>query len=73
MAKQKQTNDAKDVLDEQRRTFVKSSVLIGGVAAAGAVPGAIAATEQKPSAPESGQKGYQLTQHVIDYYKSAAI
>lgn len=60
--------------DHQRREFIKKSTLVGaGVAATAlASTGAIADVggeiEQKPT-----QKGYQLTQHVLDYYKSADI
>ena len=60
--------------DQARREFIKKSTLVGaGVAATTmASTRAIAAVddggEQKP-----GQKGYQLTQHVLDYYKSAGI
>jgi hypothetical protein len=60
--------------DKARREFIKKSTLAGaGVAATTmASTRAIAAVddevEQKP-----GQKGYQLTQHVLDYYKSAGI
>ncbi len=71
----KQDNDRKDqlALDERRRTFVKSSVLLGtGTAAAGALPSAAVASIDTKSAPEPKQKGYQVTQHVIDYYKSAS-
>lgn len=60
--------------DQERREFIKKSTLAGaGVAATAlASTGAIADVggeiEQKPT-----QKGYQLTQHVLDYYKSADI
>ncbi len=60
--------------DQERREFIKKSTLIGaGVAAAtmastNAIAQVSGATPEKPS-----QKGYQLTQHVVDYYKSADI
>lgn len=60
--------------DQERREFIKKSTLVGaGVAATAlASTGAIADVggeiEQKPT-----QKSYQLTQHVLDYYKSADI
>ena len=60
-------------LNEQRRTFVKSSVLLGtGAAAAAALPGTAVAAIEPEQAPETKQKGYQVTPHVIAYYKSAA-
>jgi hypothetical protein len=61
--------------DQQRREFVKKSTLLGvGVAAAAALPETASAnvvSEEKPTSAE--QKGYQVTQHVLDYYKSASI
>ena len=60
-------------LDKQRREFIKNSTLIGaGVAAAAVAPGAAAVgvTSEKPE--DKQQKGYQLTPHVLEYYKSAA-
>ena len=62
------------VRDESRRDFIRKSTLVGaGVAAAAVVPGSAVASvsEDKPEAKK--QKGYQVTQHVIDYYKSAAV
>ena len=64
----------KKIDDQQRRDFVKKSTLVGvGVVAGSALPGAAIAEDatEKPATKE--QKGYQVTQHVIDYYKSAAI
>ncbi|MGD2173141.1 MAG: twin-arginine translocation signal domain-containing protein [Gammaproteobacteria bacterium] len=60
--------------DQARREFIKKSTLAGAGVAAASMAGtnAIASvsddTEQKP-----GQKGYHLTQHILDYYKSAGI
>ena len=60
--------------DQERREFIKKASLVGaGVAATTmAITSAIAEISgdvaEKPS-----QKGYQLTQHVLDYYKSADI
>ena len=59
--------------DQQRREFVKTSALAGACLAAGvALPGAAAASVDVEEAEQNKQKGYQLTQHVIDYYKAAA-
>ncbi len=55
---------------DSRRAFMKKTTLAGaGLAAGAALPGAaLAAT---PAAPEKKkQQGYQVTQHVLDYYKS---
>ena len=60
-------------INKQRREFIKNSTLLGvGVAAAATAPGAAATgvTSEKPEAKQ--QKGYQLTPHVIEYYKSIA-
>lgn len=60
--------------DQARREFIRKSTLAGaGVAAASmASTRAIASVgddiEQKPE-----QKGYHITQHILDYYKSAGI
>lgn len=60
--------------DQERRAFIKKSTLVGaGVAATTmastrAIAGVSGETTEKPD-----QKGYQLTQHVVDYYKSADI
>jgi len=65
---------SKQPKDQDRREFIKKSTLVGaGVAASSMASTAAFASvgddiEQKP-----GQKGYQLTQHVLDYYKSAGI
>lgn len=60
-------------LDKQRREFIKKSTLVGaGVAAVAVAPGAAAAGVNLEQPEENKQKGYQLTSHVIEYYKSAA-
>ena len=58
--------------DQERREFIKKSTLIGaGVAATSmASTQAIAQVSDDPVEKQS-KKGYQLTQHVLDYYKSA--
>jgi hypothetical protein len=60
--------------DQERRAFIKKSTLVG----AGVVATTLASTSaiagiSGDTAEEPGQKGYQLTQHVLDYYKSADI
>lgn len=60
--------------DQERRNFIKKSTLVGAGVAATTMASTNAIAEisadvvEKPS-----QKGYQLTQHVLDYYKSADI
>ena len=60
--------------DQNRREFLKKSTLVGaGVVATTAVPAAALADVAVQAADTEQQKGYHVTQHIIDYYKSAAI
>jgi hypothetical protein len=60
--------------DQERRAFIKKSTLVGaGVAATTLASTSAIAGISGDTAEEPGQKGYQLTQHVLDYYKSADI
>ncbi|MFT5664765.1 MAG: hypothetical protein ACI9JR_002169, partial [Gammaproteobacteria bacterium] len=60
-------------LDQDRRAFMKKSTLIGvGVAGAAVVPAVAIANTGKVEPDIKQQKGYQLTDHVVDYYNSAA-
>ncbi len=60
-------------LDSNRREFIKKSTLVGvSVVASSVIPAAAIANVNDEQANSNEQKGYQLTQHVIDYYKSAA-
>ena len=60
-------------LDKQRREFIKNSTLVGaGLAAAAVAPGAAAAGVTSEKSEDKQQKGYQLTPHVLEYYKAAA-
>ena len=71
---EKQVKNRSQPKDKERREFIKKSTLVGaGVAATtmastSAVAGVSGETAEPPV-----QKGYRLTQHVIDYYKSADI
>jgi hypothetical protein len=71
---EKQVKTKSQLKDQARREFIKKSTLAGAGVAVTSMAGtrAIASvgeeTGQKPA-----QKGYQLTQHVLDYYKSADI
>ena len=63
----------KNSLDKRRRDFIKNSTLVGaGVAAAAVLPGAANASASMDKPEDIKQKGYQLTEHVLEYYKSAA-
>lgn len=60
--------------DQDRRDFIKKSTLIGAGVIASTMASTEAIAEVSGDQPEQpSQKGYQLTQHVIDYYKSADI
>jgi len=60
-------------LDSDRREFIKKSTLIGvGVVASTVLPAVAIANVDEEKSDARQNKGYQLTQHVIDYYKSAA-
>ncbi len=60
--------------NQERRAFIKKTTLAGAavaattVASTGAIAQVSGETTEKPV-----QKGYQLTSHVLDYYKSAGI
>lgn len=60
--------------DQNRREFLKKSTLVGaGVVATTTVPAAALADVAVQAPDTEQQKGYHVTQHIIDYYKSAAI
>ena len=59
--------------DQERREFIKKSTLIGAGVAATAMASTSAVAEVVTTTEPAVQKGYQLTQHVADYYKSADI
>jgi hypothetical protein len=60
--------------DKNRRKFLYGTLAGGaGVALTVAAPGIVVATAADES-PDTGNnnKGYRLTQHIVDYYKTAA-
>ena len=63
----------KQKLNEGRREFLRSSAVVGaGAIVAGGLSGnAVAAVDaEKPKQP--GEEGYRLTEHIRQYYKTAA-
>ena len=63
----------KDSLNKTRREFIKNSTLVGaGVAATAILPGAAIASSEIEKPVDKKHKGYQLTEHILEYYKSAA-
>ncbi len=63
--------DENKKVDATRRNFLRGSAAAGaGVVIATVAPAAaVAAPEEEV---KKGNKGYHLTQHITDYYKSAA-
>jgi nitrous oxide reductase len=57
-----------------RRDFLRGSAIAGaGVAVASSIPSVSLATPAEGAAEDQPvEKGYRLTKHIIDYYKSAA-
>ena len=56
-----------------RRQFLSSGAALGATAvAAVAIPNAALAAAETPIV-EKKEEGYRLTQHIADYYKSAAL
>lgn len=63
----------KKELDASKRDFIKKSALGGaGIVATAVVSGEAVAAISVDDEQSRQDKGYQLTQHVLDYYKSAA-
>jgi hypothetical protein len=56
-----------------RRKFLRNTAITGGVAAASVTaPGIATADSSETTGEERPREGYRLTQHILDYYKSAA-
>jgi hypothetical protein len=62
------------LLDGNRRAFVTKTTVIGaGLAGAVVLPSvAVASSAELNVESKKQQKGYQLTDHVADYYQSAS-
>ena len=59
--------------DLSRREFVKGSIAATvGVAVAAAVPASAIAKQEPELEQPAKQKGYHVTEHILDYYKGAA-
>lgn len=59
--------------DKERRAFIKKSTLAGAAVAATTMASSAVAQVSDEATKKPVQKGYQLTSHVLDYYKSAGI
>ena len=65
--------DAKPVSEERRAFVRRAGITTGAAAAVATAPGvAIGSPEAVEDAQETETRGYRLTRHVLDYYKSAA-
>lgn len=65
--------DRKTTLNSERRNFLRGSLVAGaGAAAAAVLPGAVIAAEPAASDEAKEQKGYRLTPHILEYYKTTA-
>ena len=64
--------DMKQSVDTKRRKFMCDSISASvSVAVVASVPGSVVAIEEET--PEiKQQQGYHLSNHILDYYKSAA-
>jgi len=60
--------------DQQRREFLRNSIAAGaGVAIAATAPAvAVSASDTGAEKSVNSSAGYQLSQHVLDYYKTCA-
>ena len=56
-----------------RRQFLSSGAAIGATAVAVAIPSTALAVEAASVVENKKEEGYRLTQHIADYYKSAAL
>lgn len=60
--------------NQQRRAFIKKTTIAGAAVAATTMASTSAIAQVSSETTEKPvQKGYQLTSHVLDYYKSAGI
>lgn len=64
--------DMKQSVDKQRREFMRDSISASvSVAVAASVPVSALAAEEESTLVKK-QQGYHLSNHILDYYKSAA-
>ncbi|MCU7800081.1 MAG: transcriptional initiation protein Tat [gamma proteobacterium symbiont of Lucinoma myriamae] len=64
--------DMNQSVDTQRREFMRDSISASvSVAVVAAVPGSAVALEEETPVIKK-QQGYHLSNHILDYYKSAA-
>lgn len=60
-------------VDTKRRQFLKNATTLGaGAAVVVTAPGVIADVPAEDTKKEVQAEGYRLTQHILDYYKTAS-
>jgi anaerobic selenocysteine-containing dehydrogenase len=65
--------DLKQSYDASRREFLRGSAAAGvGAVVAANVPGTAAAAAEQQQTEDLLQKGYRLTDHIVEYYKTTA-
>ena len=65
--------DPKQQVSHSRRKFLRDATVTGGIAAvAVGSPATVIAADVEQTAEKKPAEGYRLTQHILDYYKSAA-
>ncbi|MCB1723481.1 MAG: formate dehydrogenase [Gammaproteobacteria bacterium] len=66
--------DPQQPISEARRKFLQDAVATGGLTvAAVTLPGVAAAATPETATSEVTPRGYRVTQHILDYYKSASV
>jgi anaerobic selenocysteine-containing dehydrogenase len=62
----------KQQISESRRSFLKKAGIGASTAAASVAVPSVAMASPEDAEPEKKQKGYQLSQHILTYYKNAS-
>jgi nitrous oxide reductase len=65
--------DEQHKVSVSRRQFLRDAGVTGSAAAVAAtLPGAVAAAPESEGQQDERHEGYRLTQHILEYYKTAA-
>lgn len=61
-----------EITDASRRNFIRGTAAVGvsSVVVAAVPASAVSASSQVDDTPATKSKGYRLTQHILDYYKT---
>lgn len=63
----------REKFSDERRTFLKMAVVVGGVTAGLSLAKRSAAKQEQPLEKEKTGQGYRETEHISKYYKTARI